>query len=170
MKNIPGLLSIVFKKTDSWISSTSEMEPTNKTGDRYEIAPFWCTWHKKLRGIHTDSMSTTASLDPRVSLWTLLPSMMAYVLGYSFLNEVVFHLLVLLLVPNRYPLRSDKESISMWWCSGRLHLIVEILKQKAKSSILRLSYNFTSVKKLVHGVQLSDTMTFVLAFLGPLVV
>ena len=38
MMDIPGLSSIVFKKPDSRVSSTSEIEPTN-TGDMYEIAP-----------------------------------------------------------------------------------------------------------------------------------
>ena len=41
MMDIPGLLSIVFKKSDS--SSTSQMEPTN-TGDMYKIAPLFLVY------------------------------------------------------------------------------------------------------------------------------
>ena len=52
MMDIPSLSPIVFKKPDSQVSSTSEMEPTNM-GDMYEIAPFgvqatkevlWCLY------------------------------------------------------------------------------------------------------------------------------
>ena len=72
MMDIPGLSSIIFKKPDSRVSSTSDIEPTN-TGDMYEMAPFAYKLEETWRccGACTDSTSMTVNSGQRVSLKTV---------------------------------------------------------------------------------------------------